>query len=227
MREYSIGIEQDLDPILLPEDIKHLVRAGRPFLLSRNQVLYRQGEAASHVYLLRTGLVQSFLINSLGHEALLRIHLPGSILGLTTLATVPIRDASAKAAEPSEVCMIDRDDFLALVRSEMEIGVRLIRLLVDRMRDFHSRVGDLQAQSVEQRLARVLLSICRRDPSGMTPDPMAGISLSHQDLAHLVNSRRQTITGILGRFAEAGYIAKRGRRILLTGIEGLRKLTAP
>ncbi len=212
---------------MLPEDIERLVRAGRPCSLSRNQVLYRQGEIASHVYLLRAGQVQSFLINSLGQEALLRIHLPGSILGLTALATVPVRDASAKAVEPSEVSMIGRDDFLALIRDEMEIGLRLIRLLVDRMRDFHSRVGDLQAQSVEQRLARVLLSICRRDPSGTAPDSMAGISLSHQDLAHLVNSRRQTITGILGRFAEAGYIAKRGRRIFLTDIKGLRKLTAP
>jgi CRP-like cAMP-binding protein len=111
-----------------------------------------------------------------------------------------------------------------LISNDAELGLRLIRLLVDRMRDFHFRVGELQSQSVEQRLARVLLAICQREQGGTSPDGLAGVSLTHQDLAHLVNSRRQTVSAILGKFAEAGYIAKKGRRLQLTNIKALAAL---
>lgn len=85
--------------------------------------------------------------------------------------------------------------------------------------------GTNKSQSVEQRLARVLLAICQREPESTTPDGLAGVSLTHQDLAHLVNSRRQAVSAILGQFADAGYIAKKGRRLQLTNIKALVALS--
>ena len=224
MREYSIGISQDLAPVLSTEQVELLLGTGRLKSFARNQMLYRQGEPAEHVFLLLDGIVQSLLVSSAGHESLLRIHLPGSILGLTALGTVVWRDASAKAVEPVTVAAILRQDMQRLIRNNAELGLRLIRLLVDRMRDFHFRVGELHSQTVEQRLARVLLAICQREQGGTNPDGMAGVSLTHQDLAHLVNSRRQTVSTILSQFAEAGYIARKGRRLQLTNIKALANL---
>lgn len=224
MREYSIGISQDLAPVLSSQQVEAMLGIGRITNFRRNEVLYRQGEPAEHVFLLLDGIVQSLLVNSAGHESLLRIHLPGSVLGITSLGTVPWRDASAKAIEPVTVARIKRQDMVRLIAADPELAMRLIRLLVDRMRDFHFRVAELQSQSVEQRLARVLLAICQREPESTTPDGLAGVSLTHQDLAHLVNSRRQTVSAILGQFADRGYIAKKGRRLQLTNIKALVEL---
>lgn len=221
MREYSIGISQDLAPVLAPEHVQLVLAAGKITSYRIAELLYIQGEPAEHVYLLLDGLVQSVLVNSAGHESLLRIHLPGSVLGITALATVPWRDASAKAVEPATLVKVPRAEMEKLITTKPDLAVRLIRLLVDRMRDFHFRVAELQSQSVEQRLARVLLAICQRDQGGLHPDGLAGVSLTHQDLAHLVNSRRQTVSAILGQFAEAGLIAKKGRRLQLLDMAAL------
>jgi CRP-like cAMP-binding protein len=224
MREYSIGIAQDLAPVLAPEHVDLLLKVGKITSYRIGELLYRQGEQAENVYLLLDGLVQSLLLNSGGHESLLRIHLPGSVLGITALGTVPWRDASAKAVEPATVVKVPRAEMESLITAHPDLALRLIRLLVDRMRDFHFRVAELQSQSVEQRLARVLLAICQRDQGGLNPDGLAGVSLTHQDLAHLVNSRRQTVSAILGQFADAGYIAKKGRRLQLLDIAALTAL---
>lgn len=224
MREYSIGISQDLAPVLAPEHVDLLLKVGKFASYRIGELLYRQGEQAENVYLLLDGLVQSLLLNSAGHESLLRIHLPGSVLGITALGTVPWRDASAKAVESATVVKVPRAEIESLIIAHPDLALRLIRLLVDRMRDFHFRVGELQSQSVEQRLARVLLAICQRDQGGLNPDGLAGVSLTHQDLAHLVNSRRQTVSAILGQFADAGYIAKKGRRLQLLDITALTAL---
>ena len=224
MREYSFGISQDLAPVLSPGQVDLLIGAGRTVSLARNQMLYRQGEPAGDVFLLLDGIVQSLLVSSAGHDSLLRIHLPGSVLGLSALGTVPWRGATAKVVEPATLSVIRRQDMRRLIGSNADLGLRLIRLLVDRMRDFHFRVGELQSQTVEKRLARVLLAICQREQGGIHPDGMAGVSLTRQDLAHLVNARRQTVSTILGQFAEAGYIARKGRRLQLTNIKALAAL---
>jgi CRP-like cAMP-binding protein len=221
MRELSIGVLEDLTPTLGPKQVENLCARGTPLQYSRNELIYRQGEPATHVYLLLEGQAQSTLLNSSGNEILLRIHLPGSILGLTSLASVPRRDASAKAIEPSRLARIGRNDLEDLIRGDSVLGLSLIQLLVDRMRDFHFRVGDLQAQSVEQRLARVLLAISRRTSDLRHPGHKPEIHLTHEKLAQLVNSRRQTVTAILGRFAQAGYVTKVGRRFVIEDARGL------
>jgi CRP-like cAMP-binding protein len=217
MRELSIGVLEDLAPVLRPKQVEKLCALGVTYEYRRGDVIYRQGEPAKHVYFLLEGEAQSTLLNSSGSETLLRIHLPGSILGLTSLASVPWRDASARAIQHSKLVCIAKDDLTELIRRDPNLALNLIRLLVDRMRDFHFRVADLQFQTVEQRLARVLLAVSRR-----TNEHKAEIGLTHEELAQLVNSRRQTVTTILGRFARAGYLSKSGRRLIIEDAQSLR-----
>ncbi len=224
MRELSIGVIEELTPTLAAAQVEKLCQLGAKLIYERNEIIYRQGEPAEHIFLLLEGEAQSTLLNFAGNEALLRIHLPGSILGLTSLASVPWRDASAKANQRSVFARVGRDDVRNLIRSDPELGLSLIQLLVDRMRDFHFRVGDLQAQSVEQRLARVLLAVSRREKDLEKSSAKPEIHLTHEELAQLVGSRRQTITAILGRFVQAGYLAKAGRRLVIEDIAGLTSL---
>jgi len=224
MRELSIGVIEELTPALAPPQVDKLCRLGVEHVYERNELIYRQGEPAEHIFLLLEGEAQSALLNSAGNETLLRIHLPGSVLGLTSLATVPWRDASAKAIQRSRLTRVARDDVNSCILGEPKLGLCLIQLLVDRMRDFHFRVGDLQAQSVEQRLARVLLAVSRREKDLERFAAKPEIHLTHEELAQLVGSRRQTITAILGRFMQAGYISKAGRRLVIDDIAGLTGL---
>jgi CRP-like cAMP-binding protein len=224
MREYSFGTALDLDPVLPPEHVSRVTASGTRRRFARNEAFYRQGEPATHVFLLLSGRVKTALVNSAGQEAVLRIHLPGSLLGLTVLTSARRRDASAVAIEPAEAAMVGREAFLALLRQDAELGVSLMQLLLDRMSDFHFRVGELQANSVEQRLARALLSLARPDPVAAPKDRPLGVALTHEELAHLINTRRQTVTAILSRFAEAGLITKEGRRILIADPRSLAAL---
>lgn len=224
MREYSIGIAQGLGPNLPPKQMKRLAEAGRKIKFEKDQIIYRQGDPAANSYLLTSGRANTFLISSKGQESLLRIHLPGSVLGLTALATRLVRDASAVAVEASEAVEITRADFLALLRTDPLLGEHFIKLLLDRMSDFHYRVGELLSQTVEHRLSTALLALSQPDSS---PGRKAGIEtviLTHEQLAHLINTRRPTVSAILGRFAEAGLISKSGRGLVVTDREGLARL---
>ena len=55
--------------------------------------------------------------------------------------------------------MVSRGDVLAILRADAELTTFFVRLLVDRMSEFQYRISELAANSVEQRLAHILLSL--------------------------------------------------------------------
>jgi CRP-like cAMP-binding protein len=224
MREYSFGMGADLRATVPQDDLEKLVRAGERCVWAKGDRLYRQAEPADHVHVLLSGLIKSTTVNSNGQETLLRIHLSGSVLGLTSLATDPVRDATAIALEPSVTAMVSRPVVLAILRADAQLTTFFVRLLVDRMREFHYRVSELQSNSVEQRLAHVLLSLARQESASPAAGAALAVFLTHEELSHIVNARRQTVTLALGRFAEAGLVRQVKRRILIADPDGLRRL---
>src|ERR1019366_2880432 len=159
MREYAIGTNQDLRSALTPESMRKLAGRGVERKFERGDCLFHQGDCAESILLLLDGRVKMCLIGSSGQKTILRIHLRGSLIGLSALASLPIRDATAIALETVTIAELTRPQ--------------------------------LQAASVDQRLARVLLALGQRDPiAEATPT----ISLTHEDLSNMVGARRPTVT---------------------------------
>ncbi len=224
MREYSIGVPFGLEPVIPTDLIERISRAGQEKRFVKNDTIYRQGESADHIYLLHSGRVKTVLVTPNGQEALLRIHLPRNILGLTALATNPVRDGNAVALEAIETSEIARGDLYALMRTEHDLAEHLIRLLVSRMTDFHYRVGEMLTQPVEQRLARALVALSQPDPASSNGSVRNDITLTHEELANLLNTRRPTISAAINRLSESGLVRRSGRRLSVSNLEGLVKL---
>jgi len=213
MREYSIGTRIDLEPTLAPAHFEQLTSAGQLQRLAKGSVIFHQGAPAESVFVLVSGEAKSILTNRNGDVSLLRLHLPGSIMGLTALAQERRRDAEAVAIEDATVVEIARDAFIATLAASPDLAVAILGGLVDRLSDFHHRVGDFLAQSVEQRLAIALVSLSRPDPYTPQTGCRRPVRLTHEDLANLLGARRPTISAALSRFEALGLIEKSGRTI--------------
>jgi CRP-like cAMP-binding protein len=164
MREYAIGTTAGLEASLTPACIAEIEANGTAKTYFPEDRLYFQGEAAQSIYLLQSGRVKSVFADRAGNESLLRIHLPDSVLGLTALGSGKVRDATAMAIDPVGVVEIDSARFEKMIRQGGDLAAGLVQLLIDRMCDFHHRVGEFLALPVEYRLALALLAISRPDP---------------------------------------------------------------
>jgi CRP-like cAMP-binding protein len=225
MREYSLNCRQSLDAVLAPRHANALHAAGKSFSFDAGEFICRQGDDARDVYLLKRGSVKTVMSNSAGQETLLRIHLPGSLLGLITLTTSNVRDVSLIALEPCDAMAISRAAMIDLLCADGDLALHVIRLVLDRTRDFHARVADLATDRVEQRLACALLSLSRPDPEDASVAEPA-IALTHEELAQWINSRRQTVTAALSRLALAGVVVRAGHRIRIADRARLMRLSA-
>jgi CRP-like cAMP-binding protein len=223
MREYAIGTDQDLRSALSAENMRKLAARGVERKFERGECLFHQGDRGEGVLLLLDGRVKVCLIGASGQKTILRIHLPGSLIGMSALGAMQVRDATATALETVTTVELTLADMQAVLLEDSALGLRVMRMLLDRLADLHSRLADLQAASVDQRLARVLLALGQRDPiAKATPT----ISLTHEDLSNMVGARRPTVTSALNRFVHDGLIEKCGRNIVVRDPERLTRLLA-
>src|SRR3569623_668320 len=213
MREYALRLGIDLGSSLSSAETRLIASAGTERYVDSETIILRQDAPAACIHYLLSGTVKTFQTHASGQESVLRLHLPGSIIGLSCLTSRGVWDATSIALKPSHLLKLTKASFLRLLEDNPSLGIKLLRLVVDRLSELHFRIGELQTQTVEQRLAYALLSLSRNDPSKPTSQERAGIFLTHEELAQMINTRRQTVTSTLRRFAEMGLIKRSARSI--------------
>lgn len=219
MREHSLSAEPNLSQSIPDHHAGKLTEIGRPVTLEKGQAAYHQGDPADGIYLLQAGRIKSSSVNAVGNETVLRVHIPGSIIGLTAIGHEPIRDATATTLEDCTLIFIERARMLSLMRDDGELGVYIAQLLLDRLSSFHFRVHEVLTNTVEQRVARALLGFSM--PAGTESEPH--LLLSQEELSQIVAARRPTVSQILGQFADAGLIRVERRKIVLLDPSGLAR----
>lgn len=216
----GVDLEQDLDQ----EHLLRLCAIGGKLTFGCNQHLYYQGDPAGYVCVLRSGTVKATCTDENGNETLLKIHGPGSLLGLSALRPNPRRDANGIALEEAETACFSKDESFEQMRADGELGVLLVRVLLKRQQQLHTRVAEVAGRRVDQRVARTLLQFNAEVKTRKPDDSKPALAITHEDLATLVLSRRQYVTAILRTFVAQGLIENRRRKIHILDPDGLRRI---
>jgi CRP-like cAMP-binding protein len=216
----GIDLEQDLDSVSL----RNLCALGSKRVFAPNEHLYRQGEAAKLVFVLLSGSVKSTSTHAHGFDTLLKIHGPGSLLGLSALRPNGFRDANGIAIGEIRTTCFSSDLFLRILENDGALGILLIRILLKRQQQLHGRIRNILGNSVEQRLADVLLQLSAEAAVTSDDTQSPEISITHEDLASLVISRRQYVTQIMREFVANGLIVTARKRVRVIDPERLQQI---
>lgn len=197
------------------EEMGELNRVTRMESVKKRTPIFFPGDPSQQVYLLKEGRVKISRISEEGREVTIALLEPGEIFGeLGVLGDSP-RDTMAEALDDSQICVVSKEIFLAMVSSKPDFSFRLTKLIGFRMRKIESRVEDLVFRDVPARLAHLLLDLSksygRENPEGICLQ----IKITHQEIANLIGSIRETASAILGEFKRKGWISFEGRQITL------------
>ena len=110
-------------------------------------------EHSEQMLLLLSGQVQVFETDPSGRELTIATLRNGGSIGATGLASRRTRELRVWALEPSLICHLRRRDLEMLVRKKLEVGLRLARLLGERLVSMEARWADLASKEVSARLA--------------------------------------------------------------------------
>lgn len=205
------------------EEMGQLDRSTRMESVKKKTPIFFPGDPSKQVYLLKEGRVKISRISEDGREVTLALLEPGEIFGELEILDGSPRDTMAEALDDSQICVVNKDLFLDMVRRKPAFSFRLTKLIGLRMRKIESRVEDLVFRDVSARLAHLLLDLSNEYGKETKEGIYLGIKITHQEIANLIGSIRETVSAILGEFKRDKWISFDGRQILLLRKDLLEK----
>ena len=206
------------------QEIRHLQRITTMETFEKGELVYLPGDPSDSVYLLKKGRVKISRVNDDGREALLTILEPGEIFGEVEALSSDRRETLVQALEKVKVCEIQREDFDRYLHQYPHVGGRVIKLMGVRLRTLESRVGELVFKSAPARLATVLLNLSETMGQPEERGIRLGARLTHQNLASLIGTSRETVSILLRQFSQRGLVVQDHRHILILDMERLAQV---
>jgi len=192
--------------------------------IRRRQVLYLPGDPGGAVYFVNGGRVKVSKVTRDGKELTLAYRAPGDIFGETCLIDGGPREEMAEAMENALVTEIERGEFERLLQGHAMLGYRLSKILAARRRDIENKIENLVFKDVNSKLAELLMRLANEYGVDDSRGTLVALKITHQEMANLIGSTRETVSLTLVQFKKKGFIATDGRKVIIADREGLRAL---
>jgi CRP-like cAMP-binding protein len=168
--------------------------------------IFRANDPDAHVYFLRSGRIKIYQPADRGREVILWFCLTGEIFGLAEVARGGKRAVSAVACEKSAVAGVSRDAFRAFLRARPDAALLCLQVLSSRLRGLSNVIVNLVADEVDTRIAKLILRLGARYGRRQGGVIHLDIPLTHQEIADMVGTTRQTVSSVLSRLKREGVL---------------------
>lgn len=191
---------------------------------AKHELIYLPGQPGNTVFALKKGRVKISRLNEDGREATICILETGEIFGeVEMLGGIP-RETMVQAMEPVLVCEILREDFARFLDKCPPVGTRILKLMGGRLRYVESKLSDLVFRSAPARLARLLLELSETMGESDQGGIRLKVRLTHQNLANLIGTSRETVTALLSQFQRQGLVTQNHRYLYLLDPDRLARI---
>jgi CRP-like cAMP-binding protein len=198
---------------LSAQDLEKIAAVAIPKPLEKGEYLFHERDQAHGFYAVQSGAVNVHRVNAAGKEQSIHIFRPGETFAEAALATKQGYPADARAVEPSQVLLIQKDGFLDLLRRQPELALRMLASMSSHLRVLVSQLEDLALKDVETRLANWLVKRC---PDPKSPEPATiELSMTKRVLAAELGTVSETLSRTLAKLREQKLLSVAGKKIVI------------
>jgi CRP/FNR family transcriptional regulator, cyclic AMP receptor protein len=144
-------------------------------------VIFLRGDPGDALFGVVSGRVRVSTQTANGREVILNVMKPGDVFGEIALLDGQPRTASATALSTTQLIIIQRADFIALLPRDPQLAIHLIELLCGRVRWTSQQMEDTSLLNVSQRLAKRVLHLA--SSQGSPTKEGVEIRISQEQLA--------------------------------------------
>lgn len=206
---------------LAPEDVARLEARARSRTFQRKQAVYLPSDLADSLLLVASGRVKLYHITPEGKETILAFIEPGEVFGELSVVDTAPRDEFAEAMLATRIILIPGDAVRELMERRPQLTLSITKLIGLRRRSLERRMKALLFRSNRDRLVHILLDLASQHGRRTARGVELGIKLSHQELAGLIGSTRETVTVLLGQLQLERLLLVERRMITLVAPQRL------
>lgn len=209
-----IEIFRDLSSAELAEmDRKTAMSTCKP-----GKIFYMPEQSGEVLFLLKKGRVQLYRLATNGKKIVVATLGPGSVFGEMSLVGQGMHNSFAEAADECVLCVMSRADVERLISDKPDVAFRILQVMGNRVNHLEQRLENIAFKSIASRLANLLLTQSCESNS----DTVRGFT--HQDLAEMLGTYRETTTQTLNEFKANGLIEIGRKRVTLLNKDGLQAI---
>ena len=207
----------------LPESGRSLDRLTRETSYPAQALLFVEGEPAPGVMVIVSGRVKLSTASADGRTIVVRMAGPGEVLGLSASVVGRACELTAEAMELSRIKIVPRESFKQWLRAHPELAFSIAQELAEEYNSTcHQLRSMLLTNTASERLARALLQMVRNAAPGK--EARVQFSLTHQELAEIIGTSRETVTRLLASLRRKGLIETDGSTLVVRNRQALQEL---
>jgi CRP/FNR family transcriptional regulator len=176
----------------------------------RGMAIYALDDPVAEVYVVLKGRVKILRSSPEGARKIVSIRYSGDIFGELALVGDEVetrRGDEAVALDTTRVALIRIADFWQAAHRDPSLMRDAMRHVAARLAEAHRQIESLVFDDNHHRLARALLRLS--DEAARSGE--SSVRLTHEELAELIGSTREVVTGMMIEFRQRGLIDyKRG-----------------
>ena len=206
---------------LSPEQLAAVADIGVVARHPKGRTIFLEGSEADGFYVVVTGQVKIFKLSVDGREQILHIYGPGEPFGEVPMFEGGRLPANAEATMDSDSLFLPRRGLLRLIGQDKGLAMNMLAALSKKLRRFTIKMENLTLKEAPQRVAAYLLDLSDRENGARE----VTLDVTKGHLAGLLGTAQETLSRVLKKLKQAGYVEVAGNRITLLDVEGLHAVS--
>jgi CRP-like cAMP-binding protein len=168
-------------------------------------LLFSPHQPVEMLFILKKGRVRIIRVSPDGRALTTALVTPGTVFGEMVLLGQRMHDNFAEALDDVVVCVMSRADVHRFLLSDPRIAARISAILGRRVAELERRLTDAVFKTASERIAASLCLLAGEQPRRMLGRGVQ-IALTHEQIAALTGTSRETATTVLGEYADRGLL---------------------
>jgi CRP-like cAMP-binding protein len=193
--------------------------------VAKHRPIYFPEQQSNVIFFLKDGHVKLSRLHEDGREIILDVLGPGEIFGELSFIDESGRKEIAEALDECLICSMKKQDFENMLMRNPALNLRLTKWIGLKLRRFEEKMSDLAFKDVSKRIMSFLIRYA--EDFGKVKSGIVTVNsfLSHQEIAYLTATSRQTVTTVLNDLKQRGLIDFNRATLTIQNLTSLRSLS--
>ena len=160
------------------------------------------------LFFLKKGQVRLYRMNSNGKQFTVDILVDGNIFGETSSVSLTDEHVYAEAMTDTYLCILGKKEFENFIEKNPKIALKFINILSTRLKEIYSMSEKIALGDVKYRLLYLLLKLSEKSGKRKKEWQTIDIKVTHQDIANMIGSTRETTSSLISQLKKEGIIKK-------------------
>jgi len=193
-------------------------------IADKDAYIYFDAQYLNKLYFVKEGYVKIGNIDDNGDELVKEILQPGDVFGQFMLERSNLNGEFAQAHKCETVlCAFTIKDFEKLLEIRPDLSVEFSRKIGQKLKKVESRLLSLLQKDVRTRLLYFFWTMLQNKRDIASNSTTLPNFLTHEDIARLTATSRQTVTTLINKFSEDGLLDVDRKQITIHNIKLLQK----